>query len=230
MVWTQEGCVAMGKRFTRYWSDPQFRAAVDREFDFADREAREGGWITYAIHDPTRPDPSGRYDSLIIYVGQSKEFAKRVRKRMRDAGTAVRRPLQQIDGALYDVMARGGVPRFRVLERVGDAIASFVSETNWAKRLTAEGYPLLNKWTEQKFGGLAISRSTVPHQWLWRLAVEDAIEAGLDVIVVNKDTGQDLVLNLTDIPPKTFLRDVKAGALEQLRSLGYSGSVRLYVR
>jgi hypothetical protein len=220
----------MAKRFTQYWRDPEFRAAVDFEFEYADREGRLASWITYAIHDPTRPDPSGKRDSLIIYVGQSKEFAKRVRKRMRDAGTAVRRPLRQIDGALYDVMARGRVPQFRVLERVGDAVASFVSETNWAKRLKAEGYPLLNKWTEQKFGGLPITRSTVPHEWLWRLAVEDAIEAGLDIIIMNKDTGQDLVLDLADIPPKTLLRDVKAGALEQLRGLGHSGSVRLYVR
>lgn len=40
---------------------------------------------------------------------------------------------------MYDIMWRGGVPRFRVIERVDNAIASFVSETNWAQRYIAEG-------------------------------------------------------------------------------------------
>jgi hypothetical protein len=42
---------------------------------------------------------------------------------------------------MYDIMKRGGVPRFRVIERAEDAIASFVSETNWAQHYIALGHP-----------------------------------------------------------------------------------------
>jgi hypothetical protein len=202
---------------------------VDHEFAYADSQARLGGWITYVILDPTRPDPTGRFDFVVIYVGQTKAFGKRIRKRMRDAGTAVRRPVDQIDGALYDIMRRGAVPQFRVIDRVADAIASLVSETNWAKQLLSRGYPLLNKWTEQRFGGSAIDRRTIPHSWLWRLAVEDAIEARLEVIMTDKETGQELILDLRSWPSKTLLREVKASSIQRAQLNGRAVSVRLFV-
>ena len=157
-----------GKAFTRYYRDPQFRAGVDEQFAMADAVTRPGVCITYAIHDPTRPDHiDGRAEGLVIYVGHTKEFQKRVRKRMRNAGTALRRPSDRIDGASYEIMARGGVPRFTVLEETDCVLDSLVSETNWSKKLRSQGYPLLNQWTEQKFVGDDIDRWTVPHEWLW---------------------------------------------------------------
>ena len=64
-----------GKAFTRYYRDPQFRAGVDEQFAMADAVTRPGVCITYAIHDPTRPDHiDGRAEGLVIYVGQTKEF------------------------------------------------------------------------------------------------------------------------------------------------------------
>src|SRR4051812_5294320 len=115
-----------GKRFTRYYRDPLFKAAVDEQFAFADRAHEDGTWITYAIHDPTKSDHLGVVGGPIIYVGQSKEFPKRVRKRMRSAGMARNRPADRIDGACYDIMNRGGVPSFTVLERVQTAIDSLI--------------------------------------------------------------------------------------------------------
>jgi hypothetical protein len=218
------------KRFTRYWRDREFRAAVDEEFARATVASAEGGWITYGIYDSLRPDPSGRYPGLIIYVGQTKEFSKRVRKRMSDAGRATTRPTDRIDGALYDLMKRGGVPRFLVLDRVTNAIDSFVSETNWAKQLRAEGYPLLNQWTEQRFGGLPIDRYTVPHDWLRRLAVEDALEAGIEIILRKKATGEEIMLDLLAFRPKELLRAVRSGALNRMKELGEAATVRLHVR
>lgn len=202
---------------------------MDREIGRAREEEREGGWITYAIHDPTRPDTVGEFNTLIIYVGQSKQFGSRVDKRLRTAGAAVKRPTDRIDGALWDVMARGRVPRFRVIERVPDAISSFVSETNWAKRYIEMGYPLLNKWTEQKFAGKPIDRQTVPHDWLWRLAVEDALEARFNLVLSNKSTGEDLVLDLNLFRPKELLRKVKGFALQRAHSLGHKATVRISV-
>ena len=68
-------------------------------------------------------------------------------------GTAIRRPTSYVEGLMYDIMRRGGVPRFRVIERFDDAIALFVSETNWAQRYIGQGYPLRNKWDEQRRPG-----------------------------------------------------------------------------
>ena len=217
------------KRFTRYWKDEAFRIAVDEELAKAASAARGGGWITYGIYDEQRTDPNGEYPGLIIYVGQSKEFGKRAKKRMSDAGRATRRPTDRIDGALYDLMARGGVPRFILLDRAPDAIASFVSETNWTKALRRAGHPLLNQWMEQKFGGDDICRATVPHDWLWRLAVEDAIEAGIQVILRSKHEGAELVLDLHQFRPKELLRTVKKGALEMMTGRGDPATVRLAV-
>ena len=128
-----------GRRFTRYFRDPDFRAAVDEQFRLADAATNDGEWVTYAIHDATRVDKvGGEPDGLIIYVGQSKEFGKRVRKRMRNAGTAVRRPTGRIDGACYDIMLKDRVPIFTVRERTASAIDSLISETNTAKRQTLQ--------------------------------------------------------------------------------------------
>jgi hypothetical protein len=201
----------MGKRsFTRYYRDPQFKAAVDEQFSFADEAHIAGTWITYAVHDPTRKDAIGaRPEGPVIYVGQTKEFPKRIRKRMRDAGTAVRRPRDRIDGACYDIMCRGGVPKFTVLEHVTTAIDSLISETNWTKKLRAAGYNLLNQWTEQKFGGRDIDRHSVPLEWLWPLTVSDAMGSGIDLIVSEPATGLEIVADLQSFPPNTRLRDVR---------------------
>lgn len=87
---------------------------------------------------------------------------------------------------MYDIMLRGGVPRFRVIERAQNAIASFVSETNWAQHYIARGYPLRNKWNEKSRPGEPMTRETVPHKWLWRLAVEDVIEARFTIVAFDK--------------------------------------------
>jgi hypothetical protein len=220
----------MPRRSIRYNDDLKFRAEIDREKATARGEAKLGGWITYAIHDPTTPDTVGGFNTLIIYVGQTKEFGVRVDSRLRSAGTAVRRPKKWIDGALWDVMARGRVPRFRVIERVDDAIASFVSETNWAKRYIEQGYPLRNKWVEQQFAGKPIDRETVPHDWLWRLAVEDAIEARFDLILQNKTSGEDLIVDLSLWRPKELLRTVRDTALRHVVQQGHKGSARIAIR
>jgi hypothetical protein len=68
----------------------------------ADLVSEPGAWITYAIHDPNRPDDiGGTADGLVIYGGESKEFGKLVRTRMRNAGTATRKPTDRIDGTCY---------------------------------------------------------------------------------------------------------------------------------
>ena len=208
------------KRFTRYWQDPQFREAVDCEKVRARIEGEQKGWITYAIHDPTTPDHIGEFDTLIVYVGQSKEYASRVDRRLREAGTATRRPTSHVEGLMYDIMRRGGVPRFRVIERAADAVASFVSETNWAQHYIAQGYPLRNKWKEQARPGEPMTRATVPQKWLWRLAVEDAIEARFTIVATDKLSGKNIELDLSAERPKDLLKVVRSRLETRMRELG----------
>lgn len=217
------------KRFTRYWQDPQFRAAVDREKARAKIEGGQTGWITYAIHDPTTPDHIGDFNTLIVYVGQSKDFATRVDRRLREAGTATRRPTSYVEGLMYDIMRRGGVPRFRIIERVDDAVASFVSETNWAQRYIAQGYPLRNKWKEQRQPGEMMTRETVPQQWLWRLAVEDALEGNFTIVATDKLTGNSLKIDLSAERPKELLRVVRSKLESRMRELGSEPQFRILV-
>lgn len=218
------------KRFTRYWQDPDFRIAVDRELARARLEGEQPGWITYAIHDPTAPDHIGEFNTLIVYVGQSKNYASRVDRRLREAGATLRRPTSYVDGLMYEIMRRGGVPRFRVIERANDAIESFVSETNWAQRYIAQGYPLRNKWKEQRQSGEPITRATVPHKWLWRLAVEDAIEARFTIVALDKKSGTSLEIDLSAERPKELLRTVRSKLQVRMREYGAEPQIRLLIR
>ena len=116
------------KGFTRYYRDGAFKADVDEQFALAAAATRPGLWITYAIHDPTQLDYiENRPEGLIRYVGQSKQFATRVRDRMTTAGRAVKQPTDKIDDLLYDIMRRGPAPRWTVLDEVRSAIESLVS-------------------------------------------------------------------------------------------------------
>ncbi len=213
------------KSFTRYYRDPTFKASVDEQFAIADAATEKGVWITYAIHDPTRTDYiGGEQDGLIIYVGLSKEFGKRVRKRMRTAGTAMRRPTDRIDGACYDIMVKGPAPRFKVRERTASAIDGLISETNTAKRLLKAGYPLLNQWTEQAIGGLDMDRYRVPHDWLWPMTVSDAIGSDIGLIVRDPEEGTEMEADLAVFPQTMRIRDIKAALKERGKR------TRLYVR
>jgi len=199
----------------RYYRDRDFKAEVDALFAQATAATRSGIWITYAIHDPTSPDHIGnRPEGLMRYVGQTKNFGKRVPKRMASAGRAVERPTDKIDGLLYDIMARGPVPRWSVLEEVGSAIESLVSETNWTIRLRAKGYPLVNQWTEHKLGTLEINRYDVDPKRLWQITTEDAIGSNIDLIIRDLSTGEEFVVDLSIYPPGTRLYKIRDHAKE----------------
>jgi len=199
--------------FTRYYRDAEFKRQVDEQFALADAVTRRGIWITYAIHDPTRMDASeGRPHGLIVYVGQSKQFSTRVRDRMSTGGRAVKRPTDKIDGLLYDIMARGPAPRWSVLEEVDSAIESLVSETNWTIRLRAKGCPLVNQWAEHKLGALEIDRYAVDHKRLWPITATDALGSAIDVVVRDPGTREEVLVDLSSLPPSTRLQEIKSHA------------------
>lgn len=202
------------KRFTRYYREPDFRLQVDEQLALAKAATVPGSWITYAIHDPSAPDHiDNRPQGIIRYVGQSKQFHIRVKDRMASAGRAIKRPSDHIDGLLYEIMARGGpAPKWTILERVQTAIDSLVSETNWTTRLRARGYPLVNRWSEQRLGTLDIDRYGVPEKRLWALTAADAIGSDIDVLIHDPATRQDLMFDLTAMPPTTRLQKIRAHA------------------
>lgn len=131
---------------------------------------------------------------------------------------------------MYDIMRRGGVPRFRVIERTPDAIDSFVSETNWAQHYAAQGYPLRNKWKEQKRPGEPMTRATVPHKWLWRLAVEDAIKARFTIVALDKSSGTSIEIDLSAERPKELLRTVRSNLEKRMGELGAEPQLCLLIQ
>lgn len=201
------------KGFTRYYRDPEFRAAVDEEFRRATAATRVGYWITYAIHDASQPDTiNGRPDGPIVYVGQTKNFGNRVRKRMSSAGCAVKKPNDRIDGLLYEIMARRCVPRWTVLEQVDTFIASLVSETNWAVKLRSERYPLVNQWTEHKRGARQVSRHDIDHKRLWPMTAADALGSRVDVVITELETSDEVFVDLATFPANIRLSKIKEHA------------------
>lgn len=207
------------KGFTRYYRDPAFKAEVDAQFALAASATRPGLWVTYAIHDPTQPDQiEGRPEGLIRYVGQSKQFATRVRDRMKTAGRAMKHPTDKIDGLLYDIMRHGPAPQWTVLEEVHSAIESLVSETNWTIRLRAKGYPLVNQWTEHRLGTLEIDRFAVDHKRLWPITTADAVGSNIDVIVRDLVSGEEILVDLSLFRPTTRLQEIRADARSRGRS------------
>jgi hypothetical protein len=71
-----------------------------------------------------------------------------------------------------------------------------------------------------------MARATVPHKWLWRLAVENAIEAGFTIVATDKPSGKDLQLDLSAARPKELLRNVRTNLEKRMRELGAEPQLR----
>eukprot|EP01037_Dinobryon_pediforme_P015588 gene15588-15735_t len=105
-------------------------------------------YLNYLILDPTVPDPGGVLPGMPIYVGQTASIAQRIKLHMVCAlGTSAR------PGSVYariaDIITKGSVPVFRVLEVHRNRVACMDAETVWAQRLLRSGAALTNKGREQ---------------------------------------------------------------------------------
>jgi len=74
-----------------------------------------------------------------------------------------------------------------------------------------------------------MTRVTVPHKWLWRLAVEDAIEARFTIIAIDKLSGNSLKIDLARERKKELLRVVRAKLETRMRELGAQPQFRLLI-
>jgi len=115
-------------------------------------------------------------------------------------------------------MARGSAPRWSVLDEVGSAIESLVSETNWKIELRAMGYPLVNQWHEHKVGTLEIDRYQVDAKRLWQMTPDDAIGSEIDLVICDPTTLEAERLAHTFQLSKAFISAMAASTESQDRS------------
>ncbi len=190
---------------------------------------REGGWITYLARDPRGADLKGN-PGWPIYVGQSKEFGKRVRNHLRtseklaQAHDSVRRRIREI---LHD----GHVPIFEALDRQPTRLLSLVSETNFARACRRRGYDIANLRPPQNKAGPPITRHDIPTEWLWEFSLEEAVADDLLIRLGCRSCGGTLAIPVSTFqqveeppPDVRAIRDNPALAAEPCTLCGQRGS------
>jgi len=185
----------------RYYSDPRRRAVatqIQAEVLRAAEVQKLGGWITYLIRDPRYPDHRGNGAGMPIYIGQSKEFPKRVLKRFMSSEKLARKK-DSIERRVTDLLHADVVVRYEALERMPTRLSSLVSETNWIKRCRNAGYDLCNNLEEQRFGGPPIDRYGIPETRLAPFLLEEAIQDQVDIMVSCSTCGFALVVDLARV-------------------------------
>lgn len=73
-------------------------------------------------------------------------------------------------------------------------------------------YPLVNQWTEHKLGTLEIDRYGLDPKRLWPITAADAIGSNIDLVVYDPQSHEEVLVDLTTVPPNTRLQIVKAHA------------------
>jgi len=172
---------------------------------------REGGWITYLARDPRQVDLKGHI-GWPIYVGQSKEFGKRVRNHLRTSEKQAR-ALDSVRKRITEILHDGHVPIFEVLDRQPTRLLSLVSETNFARACRRRGYDIANLRRLQNAAGPPITRHDIPTDWLWEFSLEEAAADGIRVRLGCRECRGTLPIGLShfdrlDTPPKD-LREIR---------------------
>lgn len=180
-------------------------AAIRAAIDVALEAEREGGWITYLARDPRRVDLKGN-PGWPIYVGQTKEFGKRVRNHLRTS-EKLAQAHDSIRKRIRAILHSEHVPIFEVLDRQPTRLLSLVSETNFARACRRRGYEIANLRRLQNVAGPPIGRRDIPADWLWEFNLEEAIADGIWVRIGCKSCGEALSLEAScfqqlEEPPK----------------------------
>lgn len=161
---------------------------------------RDGQWITYLIRDPRYPDKRGNAGTP-IYVGQTNDLPKRVLSRfMKCEKEAIERGGDCIERRIADLLHRGVVAAYQVLEYQPTHLTSLISETNWARRCWNAGYDLANRAELQNAGGPPIDRSNTLRSWLLKLSVSEALADDIQVSISCGACGEVLPVPLAKIP------------------------------
>lgn len=190
---------------------------------------REGGWITYLARDPRRLDLKGNR-GWPIYVGQSKEFGKRVRNHLRTS-EKLARSHDSVRRRFKEILHAGHVPMFEVLDRQPTRLQSLLSETNFARLCRRRGYDIANLRSLQKQGDTPITRHDIPIDWLWEFSLAEAVADGIRIRLVCNRCSEVLTIEVAhfqqlDTPPKDLraIRDDPLWRAEPCTSCGCRGS------
>lgn len=201
----------------RYYRDPEQRrvaALIEVEIAKAREAEKQGGWIIYLIRDPRGRDRRGN-TGVPIYVGQTKEFPKRVRSRF-DKCEKLATKKDSIEKRVADLLHLGWVPSYEVLERTPTRLSSLVSETNWARECIKRGYDITNQWPEQRMAGPPVSRADIPLPRIWEFSLREAIEDGILLRLACRGCGLMLDLDFSHFlrveEPPTELYQIKANS------------------
>lgn len=191
-------------------------AEVDREIErqiaLARAAEQDGGWVTYLMRDPRRPDLRGNPAGWPVYVGQTDEFGKRVRNHLRKAEKNARKG-KGIKARLKELLHAGVVPAFEVLDRQPTRLKSLLSETNYARLCRSRGYDIANQTTLQNSAGAPVTLTDLPIRWLWRFSPSQAAEDGIEIGLACRGCGNVVWLPASafaDLPePPKELREIR---------------------
>jgi len=189
---------------------------IQRQISLA-REAEDGTWITYLMRDPRRPDLRGNVAGWPVYVGQTDDFANRVRNHLRKSEKLARKG-SGIKYRLKSLLHAGVVPNFEVLDRQPTRLRSLLSETNYARLCRARGYDIANRTTLQNVAGPPVTMEDLPAKWFRSFTIEQAIADGLEVVTVCRECHEQVRVPATSfqsLPYKTLGEILKD---DQLRS------------
>ena len=133
-------------------------------------------FAVYVILDPARPDPSGTYPGLPLYVGESSNPAGRARSHLRHALGGKGSELS-VQAEILRMIAAGNWPIFAVLEKCKTRADSLEAELRWSQQLLRQGYRLFNRLPGQSRIIAKPHYNTLISNRVWKLTVREADSA-----------------------------------------------------
>lgn len=122
---------------------------IENIADLAEVQAAGSAYVIYAILDPSRPDPLGKFRALPIYIGVTGQIGRRVKQHFRRAAkNQVGR--NRICVQLRKMLLANVVAEFQVVDHLDNKIDAMIAETAHAQRLLRRGYTLCNQWFFQR--------------------------------------------------------------------------------
>jgi hypothetical protein len=197
----------------RYETDPrlrEFKAKVASEIQRVATHAEGGGFVIYAIRDPTLKDGRRMHpDGPPIYVGQTKQFSVRADDHMRDGGKG-KSSTRCKAGRLKKILDQWQVPKFEILDTAPTHLTSLIAETVWARRFVWFGYELANRWPEHQTREAPRGLESVPLKRLGNLTVAEALVDEVGVQVGCAKCGTLQALDLETLRPEITLKLIKS--------------------
>jgi hypothetical protein len=113
---------------------------------------------------------------------------------------AIEKGTDCIERRIADLLHRGIVAAYQMLEYQPTHLTSLISETNWARKCWNAGYQLANRAELQDAGGALIGRSDALRGWLLKFSVSEAIADDIRVSISCGACGEVFPIPLAAIP------------------------------